>query len=307
MIQNTSLQGTRQINDLPIAERISLVERIRVVYPRWTAILEEIERCHTMNVLAAEPQCLLLIGPTGAGKSSLVESYSQKFPAFRNQEGKVIKVLKATIPSPASERNLLTTLLHALGDPLAGLGSIGIMTIRLINLIKACGVEMLILDELQHFVDRESKKVLQNASNWLKTVIKETKVATVLVGLKDEAEQVVDVNPQLARLFGDPVKLNPFQWDAEDGNTVTEFRSFLKILENLLPLKMPSNLADKSNAEKIYQASNGLVSYLMALIRRAAFLALSQGIESINNDLLFLAFEQRLAGIRRKISNPFSQ
>jgi len=42
---------------------------------------------------------------------------------------------------------------------------------------------LLILDEVQHFRDRDSRRVLENARNWLKTLIKETGVACVLVGL----------------------------------------------------------------------------------------------------------------------------
>jgi len=60
-----------------------------------------------------------------------------------------------------------------------------------------CQVELLILDEVQHFRDRDSRRVLENASNWLKTLIKETGVACVLVGLQGEAEEVVRLNPQL--------------------------------------------------------------------------------------------------------------
>ncbi len=43
----------------------------------------------------------------------------------------------------------------------------------------------------------------------------------------------------------------------------------------------------------------------MALIRRATYLALTQGRERLDHVLLSLAFTQRLAGVRRGIPNPF--
>lgn len=290
---------------LPGPERLPYIEQVRVVYPRWQEIAAEIQRCHAMNTTAAEPQCLLLVGPTGAGKTTLTDSYARQFAPTVTETGLIMPVLKATIPSPATVKNLVIALLAALGDPRASSGTIGGMTERLKKFIGECGVELLILDELQHFVDQESQKVLLTVSNWLKTLIKETKVACVLVGLEGEAEQVVDANPQLARLFGDPRSLAPFRWDETLPATTTEFRTFLMQLERLLPLREPSHLSDSQRAWRCFVASQGVVSYVMALVRRAAYLALTREREHIDDALLAEAFAQRLAGTRRGIPNPF--
>jgi hypothetical protein len=200
---------------------------------------------------------------------------------------------------------MVTTMLNALGDPRAGQGTTGGMSYRLMSYIQDCGVELLILDELQHFVDRDSLKVLKTVSTWLKTVIKETRVACVLVGLEGEAECVVDTDDQLGRLFGDPLVLSPFTWNEAEEETVREFRDLLAQIEAGLPLREPSNLASPELAWRCFVASDGLISYLMALIRRAAFLALEQGLEHLDQPLLARAFDQRLAGGRRHLPNPF--
>ncbi len=297
--------GVEDIRRLPTQERLAYVEHIRVLYPRWQECIAEIRRCHQMNTLAAEPQCLMLVGPTGAGKTTLVDSYTKDFPAVFSEKRLRRPIVQATIPTPATVKNLETTLLDALGDPRAGQGTVGGMARRLINFFSDCSVELLILDELQHFVDRDSQKVLQTVSNWLKTLVKETKVACVLVGLEGEAEQVVDSNPQLARLFGDPHVLAPFTWDEQRPATIQEFRTFLSQLESMLPLKEPSNLASHEMAWRCFVASEGIIGYVMALVRRATALTLSQGREHLDAVLLSEAFTQRLAGKRRGISNPF--
>ena len=188
------------------------VEGIRVTYPRWQRIVAEIERCQEWGPVAAEPPCLLVVGPTGAGKSTLVATYARERPAVLTEHGMTYPVARATIPTPATVKALAIVLLAALGDPRATSGTVGSMTYRLMHYFRDCQVELLILDEVQHFRDRDSRRVLENASNWLKTLIKETGVACVLVGLQGEAEEVVGLNPQLARLFGAPRVLLPFTW-----------------------------------------------------------------------------------------------
>ncbi len=290
---------------LPPEERLTQVERIRVFHRNFYRITEEIKRCHLIQKTAAEPQCLLLVGPTGAGKTTLITSYTAQFPPTITKTGLICPVLQATIPTPASEKNLAMALLFALGDPLAGRGTTGIMTQRLVKLLRDCQVELLILDELQHFVDRDSQKILQNASNWLKMVIKETNISCILVGLEGEAEQVVNINPQLARLFGDPLVLGTFRWEEAEPTTIQEFRTWLAELENLLPLAQPSYLYRREIAWRCYVATGGLVSYLMALLRAATRVAIEQGRASLDLELLAIAFDLRLAGRRRHLPNPF--
>ena len=285
--------------------RLSRLMSIRITYPRWQRIMDEIGRCHELFGVAAEPQCLLLVGPTGAGKSTLVASYAQRFPPLVSETGTGHPVLRATIPVPATIKSLATTLLTALGDPRAAYGTVSALTARLIYFVQDCGVELLILDEVQHFRDRDNHRVLENASNWLKTLIKETGVSCVLVGLQSEAEEVVRLNQQLARLFGDPLPLLPFRWDAGEPETVQEFRTFLGLLEGALPLAQPSGLADYDTAHCLYAASEGIVAYLMELVRRATYLAVVQERDRLDAALLGVAFAQRLAGARRGIPNPF--
>ena len=281
------------------------VESIRVAYPRWQGIVEEIERCLEWGPVAAEPPCLLVVGPTGAGKSTLVEAYARERPAVLTESGITYPVVKATIPTPATIKALAMVLLAALGDPRATSGTVGSMTYRLMHYFRDCQVELLILDEVQHFRDRDSRRVLENASNWLKTLIKETRVACVLVGLHGEAEEVVGLNPQLARLFGAPRVLLPFAWDERQPETVREFVSFLALVEGALPLTERAALAEMGMARRLHAASGGVMAHLMELLRGATYLALAEGRATVDRGVLERAFEQRLASVRRGTANPF--
>jgi len=292
---------------LSTEQRIQYVEKIRVIYPRWQAIYNRIEECHKNQAYAAEPPCLLIAGPTGAGKTKMVEQYQLRYPGTTTQFGKKVPILFGSIPSSATISSLLTALLKGLGDPRPDRGTIDGKTLRLTSLIDDCGVTLFVLDELQHFYDQDSNRILLNVSNWLKTLIKDTGVACVLVGLQGQANQVVDANPQLARLFGDPEILTPFRWDYSAPETIIEFRMFLLQLQKLLPLResAQSKLAVVDRAIRCFVATDGLMAHIMKLIRGATAMALLQGQEYLTDELLSEAFVKYLAPKRRDIPNPF--
>lgn len=297
---------------LPLPERLALVEQARVLYPRWQFLYAEIAACHAWRYLAgepAEPHCLMLVGPTGVGKSKLVDSYARAYPPTVATDARGERtqrpVVQATIPTPATVKSLAVTLLVALGDPRPTSGTVVTMTDRLVRYMADCGVELLILDELQHFVDRNSHRVLEDASNWLKLLLKTTRVSCVLVGLEHEAELLLRANAQLGRLFGDPYVLAPFAWDEARPGTIDDFRRLLAEIERLMPLAEPSDLAGGDMARRLFVASGGTMGLLMALVRRAAHLALTEGRERLDAATLARAFAHRLAGERRGIANPF--
>jgi hypothetical protein len=299
------MSNVEDVRHLPIREQQAYVETIRIWYPRMRLIYDAIAHIHDFNKLSAEPQCLMVVGPTGAGKSTLLRSYTATYPREPRLEVDRLPVLEVTVPARATIRNFATRLLLAVGDPLADKGTIGAMENRLLRFMKQCEVELLVLDDLQHFVDRDSERVLHDISNWLKNLVKETHTACVIAGLP-EAELVLNANPQLGRLFGDPHVLHPFTWDANRPETVAEFRLFLQTLEGMLPLPDRLPLTSVDVAWRCYVASEGCMAYLMNLIRRATQRALVLERPALDLTLLAEAFDHRLAGQRRGVPNPFS-
>lgn len=288
---------------LPDDERRKLVERIYVTFPKFNRVLEKIAYCHQHSKISAEPECLLITGLQGAGKTTLCKAYARNYPRQNTREGRIIPVLSTFVPSITTKKSLPTKLLNAMGDGAAEKGTAVTQTLRIIKLLDACGVELIILDEFQHFIDSESDSVLVNISNWLKDLINETGKPVVLVGMPN-SEVVLRANPQLERRFSMRESLEPFGWGAPAKEH--EFKSFLKHLDRKLPLQRRSNLSDHETALRIYCATNGFVGYVMKLVRRAAILAIERKADCLDSELLAQSYEERLSSRTPGAGNPFS-
>ena len=288
---------------MTMTERLKIANQIYVSYPRFKAILSAIEYCHHFSCCKDEPECMFLSGPTGVGKSTIYRTYASKYPRQVTTEGTTVPILAITIPAPVTVKTVVTKMLWELGDPAYEKGTIGNQTIRLIGLIKDCGVELIILDEFQHFIDRDSEKVLKTVSDWLKTLILDTNLPIILIGLP-EAEQVLQLksHSQLSRRFANRYCLSPFNWQSDNG---LEFRTFLHLLESSLPLKEVSNLGSSEMALRCYYASDGVIAYVMKLIRYGTYVALKQGQEKLDVNILGAAFEQYVHADKPDKVNPF--
>ena len=209
-----------------------------------------------------------------------------------------------TVPAPATVKNLATEMLKAIGDPAADRGTISSITLRLRKFLDDCEVELVILDEFQHFDDRHSKALLKVVSDWLKNLLNQTKVPIVLVGMPG-CESVLDANgnEQLKRRFSNREQIEPFSW--KGSSECQEFRQLLRKIEDELPLLEDSNLADLATAFLIYQATDGVIDYVMKLLRRASRMAIERRLERIDHPILADAYEQVLAKEFKQRPNPF--
>lgn len=298
------MQQTETIDDsaMSVQERRKLVENIFIIYPKLKQIIEKISECHQGSKDAPEPKCLFITGMAGCGKTTIARHYESLYPRQETEGGTVSPVLSSTIFSPATVKGLSTGLLYSLGDPLADRGSITSQTTRLYKLVRKCGVELIILDEFQHLIDRDSDKVLKVASDWLKNLLNYTGVPVVLIGMPSSVRILRD-NEQLKRRFSARKDLLPFGWETADRQA--DFIRFLKTLEKMLPLKEPSRLYSFETAFRIFCASGGVISNIMKIVRKAALLALERSQESISLDLLAIAYEDEIASVNPTYENPF--
>jgi len=295
----------KKYKDMPIEDRLLMVENLYIHFPRNEKAFKAIRDHHAHAKFTNEPEGLLIQGGCGAGKTTILKLYMKDYPRIHTQETTHVPVLYAKVPVPATCKNLATKILIAIGDPAADKGTQVSQTLRLKRYMEACKVELLILDEFQHFQDRDSLKVLRTVSDWLKLLMDENGVPIVLAGLP-YSHTILDAhgNEQLQRRFATRIELAPFGYKTSQERQ--DFRRFLNVIDDKLPLVEKSNLADPNTALCIYEATQGVVAYVMKLIRRAAAIALNSNREKITSEMLSLAYEERLAANDPSKPNPFS-
>lgn len=295
--------SSQYILKISLAEKLQIINNIYVLYPRLQEVLAAIEYCHHFSLGKSEPECMFLSGQTGVGKTTIYKAYANKYPRQVTKDGTLVPILAVTIPSPATVKTVVTKLLWTLGDPAYDKGTIGNQTIRLIGLLKDCRVELIILDEFQHFIDRDSERVLKTVSDWLKTLILDTNLPIILIGLP-EAEEVLKLksHSQLSRRFANRHYLLSFGWQSDGG---AEFRTFLHLLESKLPLAKTSNLSEVYTARRLYYASDGIMAHVMKLVRYGTYLTLNKNQEKLDLNILAAAFEKFVQADKPEKNNPF--
>jgi hypothetical protein len=161
---------------------------------------------------------------------------------------------------------------------------------------------MIIADEFQHFIDRDSDKVLHDVSDWLKVLMDRTKKPIILIGMP-HCDKILEANEQLKRRFTLRESIEPFGW--KTAKQQDDFRELLRRIDGKLPFNQHSNLADPEMAFRIYYSTGGVIGYVMKLIRSSAILAIRQSLEKLNIDTLAYAFDKDLGKTFPRKENPF--
>jgi hypothetical protein len=297
-------QATMTILDDELATPVDRANAILIRYPRFNKLVSNIQLCRDMSKTAGEPQCIILEGVPGAGKSTLVKSYAESCSRYETPSGTKVPVFYVETPSPATVKGMAARLLQVLGDPAANYGTLWSMNSRLVHFIQTCEVQMVILDDFHHLIDKETNRVLGKVSDWLKVLIKETNIPFLVVGVEGTVRRILDANAQLSRLFATRETLHPFQWDSRDPETIKEFMTFVAFAERLIGMRLTEEIKREDLLYRMYYATDGIVGNVMNLLRYAVALAQQREADTLTLEVLTAAFDMRLAEHVRKKS-PF--
>ncbi|SIQ29383.1 TniB protein [Peribacillus simplex] len=282
-------------------DKIKIINDIKINHPLFRMALKHIKVCHSDSKSRKDPLSLIITGGPGVGKTTIFKEYvQQNDETIYTSTGTKKNILWATLPQPIRPNSLMEILLKQLGDRRFDKGSQQQKFDRLVGLIKDCGIELIMLDEFQHFINPKTKRPHKDVADWFKSLINHTNIPVVLFGLEDSLD-VLKENQQLSRRFKRRVNLEPFGY--RNKSDIENFNRLLQEIERLLPFEEPSRLISLS--EKIYSATDGIMDNIMSLLREAAYIAIKENENKIKSEDLYAAFSyDGHLGNKNKI-NPF--
>lgn len=286
----------------PVYDGFSLRKHL-FPHRRFATAMSRIAEQHHYSRTNRVSTGLMALGPSGVGKSTLVEHYLDRFPRYSEGGTTRIPVLSVGTPAGPTVKNLAQAILVALGDPAAHRGSAEEKTQRIHLFLGRCQVELLVLDDFQHFFYAQSLKDFRHISDWLKGLMDATRVALVLVGLP-ECENVVRANPQLWRRFSSRVSYSSF--DMNDGDDFGEFRAVLRGFQEHLPLPVATPLHEANLARRFWLGSDGRLDFVRKVLEGAVSIAGANGFDCLDLPLYARAFRETVWADVGELLNPFS-
>lgn len=269
---------------------------------RYSEAMAAIAKLHFAQKTHHHGGGLLICGPSGIGKSTILKNYSVNFPAYVEGRQTIMPVLLVTCPSSATANGLISAMFDAMGFPIPSRTDLAEKTIKLCKLMRMYKVELMLLDEFQHAYFSRTLADFRQLIDTVKNIMNETKVASVLVGL-NEIDEVISTNEQVARRHSEKIELTPFKLDDEDD--FREFRAILKVYQAALVIPPETPLYEANLARRFLVASNGNLDYLRRILEKSVEISGFAERDQMNQATYAAAFREHIwKGVPDKL-NPF--
>lgn len=291
-----------------IAEKLTLVKQLRVAFPAFQDAMDEVIEMIELGDCALGFSGVFIIGESGSGKTTFLESILDRFPPYEDDDRSVRPAVMTKVPSVPSIKFIARRILAALGDPLANAArrDNDELTKGIVTLLKECRTQVLLLDEVNNFLQKKGRHdSVLDLSNWLKEIVDDSGVLIVLSALPI-GEAITQINGQLRRRFSAPLYLELVKKKQKVLN-LTDFRGVLKKVDEKLPTLRRSNLHEKDISLRLFYATDGLIGLLMKLLRRAIRIAHKNNAPQLDLAILEQAFLAEIWTHGEGPLNPFNQ
>ena len=179
----------------------------------FDSAIEAITRCHKTSGL--KPKSMLLLGESGAGKSTIVNTYRRSYSEIELDDRTLTPILYISLQPRVTVNDMLSWLLEACGDPEFDKGTTRSLLNRLYGLIKSLGVQLIIIDEIQHVLPEHTHRRTQEAADMIKSITDRSGVPFILTGLPHGSRLLTDSirgkhnEDQLIRRFNSTFHISP--------------------------------------------------------------------------------------------------
>jgi hypothetical protein len=292
------------MSEVAMMAALKRFEELYIPFPPFVAAKDAIESHLRLFRETGLAEHLLVYGESGTGKSSLCRWLGTQHPRRQLPDRDTVEVLIVSVPPAATIAGVADQMLKELGDPFRVTGTVTNKTSRVATLCRECRVEMILFDEAQHFHDRGDTRTHYMVADWLKHLIDEVAIPTVLLGLP-RLESLLQTNEQLRRRFSRRIRLALGQSDTVDIETecVQLFMSLASCLEVGVSTD-PFNWREMGM--RLFFACDGRVAYIKKMLSAALRACLEMDFPQIDVALLERAFIDAIWWEGIGALNPFN-
>ena len=260
----------RRIAEIPAVERLDCLAT-----DRWIGYSRAQDALKRMGMLLAtqpgrvRPQNMLIVGPSNNGKSTIAEKFQRQHPRRSSEERDrhIFPVLAVQMMPDVTAPRFYAQLLDTLGSPFGTMRQTDRRNAVTLNLMQACGVRLLLIDELHNLLCGPSSRQ-REVLGLIRYLGNELRIPIVALGTKD-AWLALRLDDQLENRF-QPFLLSRWGDDPETGRLLASFELRRLIVER----------------------SEGLIGEMHQLLSSATAHALMEGRERIEEcDLMNCSFQ----------------
>lgn len=277
------------------------VEKVYVRHTQFDVVLQHLDRLFQLGTELENPVGMQLIGPPGVGKTALLRYFRDSLPKSSLFD-RTSAVLAARVPKRPYAGHVIRAFLKQLQYPLSGGPYKSLYNRRevVFEAVRAKGTRMIMIDEAQHLVPRNSlgevKPVETEVTEFLRELIDETKVSLVLASATDLDSQMPSML-HLSSRIGTRTRLKEFSLDVT-------WAGFLRGYAKLATAFDMSAIAEPDTMAKLHLTTNGNARLLRQLIVEAVLIAADAGKLKLDYETFRVA-HGRAFGDSAARSNPF--
>lgn len=269
--------------------------------PLLRSIQQDFDRLRFNKQFAGEPQCMLLTGDAGTGKSSLLRHYMAKSPG-QVGHGFIRKpLLISRIPSKPTLESTMVELLKDLGqwgsEYRRNKSSAESLTEALIKCLVRCETELIIIDEFQELIENKTREKRNQIANRLKYISETAQIPIALVGMPWAVK--IAEEPQWASRLLIRRSLPYFKLSEDPEN----FVRFVMGLAKRMPFAKEPKLESKHTIFALFASCQGSTRALKHLLDESVKQALAVHAETLLHEHIAVAF----AIFHPELPNPFLQ
>lgn len=209
-----------------------------------------------------------LLGPTRVGKMSV----ARHLLANAGRANSLLEMGDAVycrLPPQSSGKDIYGAILGGMmqrANPRENTNSI---RDRLFRAIQQLGIKVIVIDEVNHLIERGAKLAPREAADHLKTIIDETGVSVLAIGLP-RFQRIIDENEQLRDRASATTLLKPYDWQVD-----AERDAFTATIDTVLYKLEQSGISVAIDFEdivrRLYGASGGRIPVVMRLLKACVF------------------------------------